>query len=148
MTSHDAIKSSATALMRSGHTIELATVSGLEKGWCNVRHHLIEKYTSGTSRKPMMVPTAVQRARRCGSFMKARIAKAPAGPDDAQRAAGRSIVWAEVEDAAGHEEIFVHAQKDMNEVVEHDHTTRVKNNHTNTVDVNDTESVGGETLHL
>ena len=48
------------------------------------------------------------------------------------------------EDAAGSEEIYIHAQKDFNEVVEHDHTTRVKNNHTNTVDVNDTESVGGD----
>jgi type VI secretion system secreted protein VgrG len=48
------------------------------------------------------------------------------------------------EDAAGSEEVYIHAQKDMNEVVEHDHTTRVKNNHTNTVDVNDTESVGGD----
>ncbi|MBK6531963.1 MAG: type VI secretion system tip protein VgrG [Deltaproteobacteria bacterium] len=48
------------------------------------------------------------------------------------------------EDAAGSEEIYIHAQKDFNEVVEHDHTTRVKNNHANTVDVNDSESVGGD----
>jgi type VI secretion system secreted protein VgrG len=48
------------------------------------------------------------------------------------------------EDLAGAEEIYLHAQKDFNEVVEHDHTTRVKNHHTNTVDVNDTESVGGD----
>jgi type VI secretion system secreted protein VgrG len=48
------------------------------------------------------------------------------------------------EDAAGSEEVYLHAQKDLNEVVEHDHTTRVKRHHTNTVDGNDTESVGGD----
>jgi type VI secretion system secreted protein VgrG len=48
------------------------------------------------------------------------------------------------EDAAGSEEVYLHAQKDLNEVVEHDHNTTVHNNHTNTVDVNDTESVGGD----
>ena len=47
------------------------------------------------------------------------------------------------EDLAGSEEVFIHAQKDMNEVVEHDHTTTVHRHQTNTVDVNHTESVGG-----
>lgn len=45
------------------------------------------------------------------------------------------------EDKAGSEEVFIHAQKDFNEVVEHNHTTRVHANHTNTVDGNDTETV-------
>jgi type VI secretion system secreted protein VgrG len=45
------------------------------------------------------------------------------------------------EDKAGHEEIFIHAQKDLNEVVEHNHTTRVRANHVNTVGGNDTETV-------
>ncbi|MFY2556569.1 type VI secretion system Vgr family protein [Corallococcus terminator] len=56
------------------------------------------------------------------------------------------------EDAKGQEQVFLHAQKDLSEVVEHDHTTQVnndqantvKNNQTNTVSVNQTESVGGE----
>ncbi len=39
------------------------------------------------------------------------------------------------EDSAGHEEVFVHAQKDMNEVV--------LNNHTRSVGVDETISVGG-----
>jgi type VI secretion system secreted protein VgrG len=47
------------------------------------------------------------------------------------------------QDLAGSEEIYLHAQKDFNEVVEHDHTTTVHNNQTNTVDCNQTESVGG-----
>lgn len=47
------------------------------------------------------------------------------------------------EDAAGSEEIFTHAQKDYNEVVENDHNTTVHNNQTNTVDVNQTQSIGG-----
>jgi type VI secretion system secreted protein VgrG len=47
------------------------------------------------------------------------------------------------EDLAGSEEIFLHAQKDFNEVVEHNHTTTVHNDQTNTVDGNQTESVGG-----
>lgn len=48
------------------------------------------------------------------------------------------------QDLAGSEEVYLHAQKDLNEVVEHDHTTRVKRHHRNTVDVNDTETVGGD----
>ncbi|NMO19478.1 type VI secretion system tip protein VgrG [Pyxidicoccus fallax] len=56
------------------------------------------------------------------------------------------------EDAKGEEQVFLHAQKDLVEVVEHDHTTQVNNdqantvekNQTNTVKVNQTESVGGE----
>jgi len=47
------------------------------------------------------------------------------------------------EDMGGSEEVYIHAQKDMNEVVEHDHTTTVHNNQTNTVDVDQTQSVGG-----
>ncbi len=48
------------------------------------------------------------------------------------------------EDMAGSEELFIHAQKDFNEVVEHDHSTLVHNNQRNTVDVNHSESVGGD----
>lgn len=56
------------------------------------------------------------------------------------------------EDAKGEEQVFLHAQKDLKEVVEHDHTTQVNNdqantvekNQTNTVKANQTESVGGE----
>ena len=40
------------------------------------------------------------------------------------------------EDLAGSEEVFLHAQKDFNEVVEHDHATVVHNDQRNTVDVN------------
>jgi type VI secretion system secreted protein VgrG len=48
------------------------------------------------------------------------------------------------EDAAGSEEIFVHAQKDYNEVVENDHSTTVHANQTNSVDGNHSETVHGE----
>ena len=56
------------------------------------------------------------------------------------------------EDAKGSEQIFLHAQKDLMEVVEHDHTTQVGNdqsntvekNQTNTVKANQTEIVGGD----
>lgn len=48
------------------------------------------------------------------------------------------------EDKAGSEEVFIHAQKDLNEVVEHDHSTRVKRNQSNTVDGDQTERVGGD----
>ena len=48
------------------------------------------------------------------------------------------------EDMAGSEEIFIHAQKDFNEVVEHDHSTVVHNNQSNTVDCDQTESIGGD----
>src|SRR5690606_11130122 len=46
------------------------------------------------------------------------------------------------EDRKGSEEIFVHAQKDYNEVVLNDHNTRVLHFQTNTVDVDQTEMVG------
>jgi type VI secretion system secreted protein VgrG len=48
------------------------------------------------------------------------------------------------EDAAGSEEIFVHAQKDYNEVVENNHSTTVHANQTNTVDGDQTETVHGD----
>ncbi len=54
------------------------------------------------------------------------------------------------EDAAGSEEIFVHAQKDYNEVVENDHSTTVHGNQTNSVDGSQTQTIGGdqsETVH-
>jgi type VI secretion system secreted protein VgrG len=54
------------------------------------------------------------------------------------------------EDLAGSEEIFTHAQKDYNEVVENDHNTLVHNNQTNTVDVDQTQTVHAnqtETVH-
>lgn len=46
------------------------------------------------------------------------------------------------EDKKGSEEIYIHAQKDFNEVVENNHSTHVKNCQTNTVDVNQTETIG------
>ncbi len=48
------------------------------------------------------------------------------------------------QDLAGAEEVYLHAQKDLNEVVEHDHATTVRNDQTNTVTCNQTESVGGD----
>ena len=39
------------------------------------------------------------------------------------------------------EEIFIHASRDLNEVAERNHTTRVKGSQTNTVDGNQTETV-------
>lgn len=45
------------------------------------------------------------------------------------------------DDSKGKEEVFVHAQFDMNEVVEHNHNTTVHADQTNTVDGNQTESV-------
>ncbi|HJL14391.1 MAG TPA: type VI secretion system tip protein TssI/VgrG [Sandaracinaceae bacterium LLY-WYZ-13_1] len=54
------------------------------------------------------------------------------------------------EDAAGSEEIYTHAQKDYNEVVENDHTTHVKHDQTNTVDNDQTQEIGNdqtETVH-
>ena len=47
------------------------------------------------------------------------------------------------EDKAGEEEIFTHAQKNYDEVVENDHTTLVHNDQSNTVDVDQTQTVHG-----
>ncbi len=48
------------------------------------------------------------------------------------------------EDAAGSEEIFLHAQKDFNETVENNHSTTVHGNQSNSVDGNQSNSVGGD----
>jgi type VI secretion system secreted protein VgrG len=48
------------------------------------------------------------------------------------------------EDAKDAEEIFLHAQKDFNEVVLHNHSTQVKANQTNSVGGSQSESVGGD----
>ncbi|MCP3065181.1 type VI secretion system tip protein VgrG [Myxococcus sp. K38C18041901] len=48
------------------------------------------------------------------------------------------------EDAKDAEEIFLHAQKDFNEVVLHNHSTSVKANQTNAVDGSQSETVGGD----
>ena len=45
------------------------------------------------------------------------------------------------EDKAGQEEVYVHAQKDFNEVVEHNHSTLVRNDQFNTVNRCQTENV-------
>ena len=45
------------------------------------------------------------------------------------------------DDKKNGEEIFIHASRDMNEVVERNHSTRVKANQTNTVNGNQTETV-------
>jgi type VI secretion system secreted protein VgrG len=47
------------------------------------------------------------------------------------------------EDKAGSEEIFSHAQKDYNEVVENDHNTLVHANQTIVVDANQTQTIHG-----
>lgn len=54
------------------------------------------------------------------------------------------------EDLAGSEEIYTHAQKDYDEVVENDHTTRVHHDQTIAVDNDQTQHVGHdqvETVH-
>lgn len=53
------------------------------------------------------------------------------------------------EDKAGEEEIFIHAQKDENEVVENDHTTTVGNDQTITVGNDQTQEIGNnQTEHV
>ncbi len=46
------------------------------------------------------------------------------------------------EDTADHEEIIIHAGRDLNETTEHDRTATVHNDRTDTVDGNHSESVG------
>jgi type VI secretion system secreted protein VgrG len=48
------------------------------------------------------------------------------------------------EDAAGEEELYLHAQKDFNEVVLHNHSTSVKASQTNSVGGSQAETVGGD----
>ena len=45
------------------------------------------------------------------------------------------------EDAAGHEEVFIQAQKDMNETIKNNHSTSVGGNQTNSVTGNRTHSI-------
>jgi len=46
-------------------------------------------------------------------------------------------------DTAGKERVFVHGQYNMDTVVEHDQTSTIHNNRTDKVDVDDSETVGG-----
>ena len=48
-----------------------------------------------------------------------------------------------LDDTAGKERVFIHGQYNMDTVVEHDQTSTVHNCRTDTIDVNDSESVGG-----
>jgi type VI secretion system secreted protein VgrG len=53
------------------------------------------------------------------------------------------------EDAAGHEQVFLRAERDLDELVLHDHTTHVRNNQTQRVDGDQRETIGGsQTLHV
>ena len=51
------------------------------------------------------------------------------------------------EDAKGKEEIFLHAEKDLNEVVDHNHSTTVHANQTNSVDGSRSVTVHGKQTH-
>jgi type VI secretion system secreted protein VgrG len=48
-----------------------------------------------------------------------------------------------MDDTAGKERVFVHGQYNMDTVVEHDQTSTIHNNRTDVVDVDDSETVGG-----
>ncbi|UJR78597.1 type VI secretion system Vgr family protein [Sandaracinus amylolyticus] len=53
------------------------------------------------------------------------------------------------EDKAGSERVYLHAQKDLAEEVEHDHSTHVKRNQSNTVDATQRETIGQDQhLHV
>jgi len=52
------------------------------------------------------------------------------------------------EDLAGEEEIYTHAQKDYNEVVENDHNTLVHHDQTNTVDNNQTQEIHNDQTEM
>jgi len=54
-----------------------------------------------------------------------------------------------MDDTAGKERVFVHGQYNMDTVVEHDQTSTIHNCRTDKVDVDDSETVGGnQTLHV
>ena len=48
------------------------------------------------------------------------------------------------EDQSGREEVYLRAQRNLKELVLHDHKTHVKNDHTNVVDGKDDETIGGD----
>jgi type VI secretion system secreted protein VgrG len=54
-----------------------------------------------------------------------------------------------MDDTAGKERVFIHGQYNMDTVVEHDQTSTIHNNRTDKIDVDDSETVGGnQTLHV
>ena len=54
-----------------------------------------------------------------------------------------------LDDTAGAERVFIHGQYNMDTVVEHDQTSTIHNCRTDVVDVDDSETVGGnQTLHV
>jgi type VI secretion system secreted protein VgrG len=48
-----------------------------------------------------------------------------------------------MDDTAGKERVFIHGQYNMDTVIEHDQTSTIHNNRTDKVDVDDSETVGG-----
>ena len=48
-----------------------------------------------------------------------------------------------MDDTAGKERVFIHGQYNMDTVIEHDQTSTIHNNRTDLVDVDDSETVGG-----
>src|SRR5262245_60722599 len=54
-----------------------------------------------------------------------------------------------MDDTAGKERVFIHGQYNMDTVVEHDQTSTIHNNRTDTIDIDDSETVGGnQTQHV
>ena len=54
-----------------------------------------------------------------------------------------------MDDTAGAERVFIHGQYNMDTVIEHDQTSTIHNCRTDLVDVDDSETVGGnQTQHV
>ena len=53
-----------------------------------------------------------------------------------------------MDDSADGQQMYIHAQKDQDEVVENDQTSHVKNNRTKTVDVDETTTIGNNRTEL
>ena len=50
------------------------------------------------------------------------------------------------EDEMGHEEVFIHAEKDLNHIVKHDETTQVGHDRTEQVGRNETIHIGNDRM--
>jgi type VI secretion system secreted protein VgrG len=115
------------------------------KGWGSVAtprigHEVIVDFLEGDPDQPI-ITGRVYNAENQPPFGFPAGAVLSGYKSDTHKGSGNNEI--SVDDTAGKERVFIHGQYNMDTVVEHDQTSTIHNNRTDRVDVDDSESVGG-----
>jgi type VI secretion system secreted protein VgrG len=119
--------------------------AGLKYGFFflpRVGHEVIVDFLEGDPDQPILTGAVYNAQQKPPYDLPAERSKSTIKTDSYKGGGGYNEL--RFEDKKDSEEIFLHAQKDLNEVVEHDHTTTVKNNQVITVTGHQTISIKGE----